>query len=295
MITSGNSTYDLGPVNWSWEFDSADEFIKVACDGKNTAGWNFFDGFDGGRVDRFYETSGREHARKIAYSGYKPGRDAVDRLKAIIEEKIGRKAKSYDCLYDVSGACVDVGVYLSGEPECMISFEEIETDHSQFVDIHFSSGVSASIETRDMIRNGAAVCALVDALEDAGKRVRLTWERSSSTGGVRGQPTCSVFVPLKDYNEPLDIDRLAFFTTTPITRRAMAWSVYSQAPMEVVRTMGLSKFKDIGSSPCDNPKYKAQGFADVWVGAMLATTEQESAEWVINQLKALGVKFESRE
>lgn len=266
------------------EFDDADAFIREATEAVNEQGWNYW---SGSLRPRFHGCSSVEEAKRLAKFGWPQGREAVERMKALIESGLGRRGRTFKCKWDVEGAIVDVGAYVSGEPECMVTFEEVEETKVGFVDIHFSAGVHAGIETEEMVRSGAAVCALIDALENMGRRVRLRWERSSTADG-EVPPTLSVSVVLKDYSQPLDMDRVAFFLTSPCARRPLAWSVFTLAPKAVREKCELGP-GSIGTGPANHPKYKD---AEVWISGMIGGTDAAAARWVLDKLAELGVSVQ---
>jgi hypothetical protein len=276
------------------EFADADEFIREATETKNEEGWNFFDSLKLAERDSFYGCANVEDAKRLAKFGWPEGRLAVEAMKVRIESRLGRHGRTFQCRWDVEGAVVDVGAYVSGEPECMVTFDEVETEKVGFVDIHFSAAVSAAVSTNEMIRNGAAIAALIDALESMGKRVRLRWERSSSKQpGKNLAPLISLSVVLKEYDQPLDLDRVAFFLTSPCARRALPWSIYTLAPKKIREWCGLHKGSAGPSTHPDNhPKYKN---AEVWVSAMISETDEGCVEWVLAKLAELGVSVSEGE
>lgn len=274
-------------MHYERHFESADAFFTAALHEKNEEGYSIWDAFGHDR-DMFYGCHNREHAERLARFGWPLGRQIVERMRTRIERSIGRVAPTHEVVWDVVGGSVDIGAYVSGVPECMMEFVEAPSTEEKFVDIHFSSGVNAGVTDEEMAQSGAAVAALVDALEASGKRCRVVWERSSEN---RRDETCSVTVVLKDYQHQVDLDRLAFFMTSPCARRALAWAIYAMSPDR--HSFGLSKgCRSPYSSPWDNPKYIDK--SDIWTGAMIAGTEQASAKWVQKKLATLGITVESR-
>jgi hypothetical protein len=136
--------------------------------------------------------------------------------------------------------------------------------------------------TREIQLHGAAVGALVDALESAGQRVKLTWERSSVSQS--GSARITLWMTLKEYNDSLDMDRLAFFLTHNAPRRPMAWQEYLKSGISI--SLGLSP----GTAKCHPWSNLALfGGVDIHVAHMHVNGEQEAAKWVLEQLAEHGI------
>ena len=117
---------------------------------------------------------------------------------------------------DVTGRTFDMGLYMSGVPECWISYPSKEPQFYRiFANIGLSFGISAEIAAR----RGAAVAALVEHIEARGIRVELTvgWDYSNGDD-------YSAHVRIKDFGEQLDIDRIAFALCDVALSRRIAFN-----------------------------------------------------------------------
>lgn len=262
---------------------TVDGFVRASTSGKDAHGKTYWSAA-AGQAD-FLGCSKAKDAFKLGMFGWAEGRAMIEAVKVEIDGKLGVHTKQYVPQYDVSGAYVDVGRFCEGVPECMLTFEEQETPQAGFVWIHVSTGVSGGVSSREIQLHGAAVGALVDALESVGQRVKLTWERSSQANGH----SITLWMPLKEYEEPLDLDRLAFFLTHNAPRRVMAWHEYLKAPGDLASSMGVTP----GSAACQpwsNPDLFPE--ADVRVACQHFYNEAGAARWVLEQLKELGITIE---
>ena len=71
----------------------------------------------------FTETANYAEAHKLAVDGWHAVRPEVEKLLATLSEQIDNRLDMVSELeYAVSGGAVDVGRWLTGEPECMFSF-----------------------------------------------------------------------------------------------------------------------------------------------------------------------------
>jgi hypothetical protein len=231
-------------------------------------------------------------AAEAANFGWPQGTELVNQMRAKISHRLGIKNRQLVTCQDVMGGMVDVPLFLSGVPDCMVSFEESETSQVGFVHVHISTGVGASVSTRDIQLQGAMVGALIDALESCNHRVKLTWERSSRSYDQVTQGI-TLWMVLKDYQESLDLDRLTFFLCNNAARRGIAWTNYLKSPEGVRTGNGI----DIGPGhatcfPCSNPDLFAG--ADVTIRHM-DVREEDCADWIIKEMERIGVAIDKAE
>lgn len=89
--------------------------------------------------------------------------------------------KSTKLFNDTSGEAIDMGLYLSGVPECFIRSEKI---HGSDVRLVFSPEVHVTSNPDALYLRGAAVLSIIDSLESQGNRVEL-WMGWDNTVGNR--------------------------------------------------------------------------------------------------------------
>jgi hypothetical protein len=129
--------------------------------------------------------------------------------------------------FDVTGESVDVGRYLSGEPECMIS--ELVTPQSAvkvLVNISAASACDATI----MFNRGIALAAIIHALQSSGRGVSLTIVENV-TGG-RGEHETTV--ELQRFGDYINPGRLAFWVAHPAALRRCVFR-YNEQQSNAVR------------------------------------------------------------
>lgn len=141
------------PKNYSFTFTEwVAEAARSAADHEKNADKTLGDpaftstdkGFMG--VDNFNE------ALKIATEGYIP-EGGFDSSVSIAE------SNSIEAALDVHGSVVDVGLYLTGEPECMWEFQQVPS--TKFIDLAINLGNPGRIEARDLFKYAAKVYALI--------------------------------------------------------------------------------------------------------------------------------------
>lgn len=138
--------------------------------------------------------------------------------------------------YDVAGSQVDVARFLEGDPECMVDYVS-PLGNAKTLDVYLNATVSASVPSSLIEARGAAVCAMIDALETSGTRVRLTWviALDALEACERGNRLI-LQARVKDYHAALDTDLVAFVFAHPAMLRQIGITLIEQAPNITVST-----------------------------------------------------------
>jgi hypothetical protein len=126
--------------------------------------------------------------------------------------------------FDVCGDSVDVGRYLSGEPECMIDHRmKIVPKQGRVIKMLVNVAASSMIDRDSMFRRGAVALRILDALEGSGYRCEVT------CGSVfRGATSYHASTVVKEADQPLDLDRMAFFLAHPSIERRLFFRIFEQ-------------------------------------------------------------------
>jgi hypothetical protein len=132
-----------------------------------------------------------------------------------------------------AGDEVDVGMFLSDEPECMVEYP-LEPKRKPVVKIVVSASFSAGIGAEEIYNRGAAVLAAIDLLEGSGVRVEVDLDMGTETGRNQFRRT----IPLKAADEALDRDKLAFAICHPATLRRLMFRLHEQSGQEGFERMG---------------------------------------------------------
>lgn len=127
--------------------------------------------------------------------------------------------------YDVAGFRPDVGRAIAGDPLSMIANgPELQT-RAPVVSLAMSLHVSAAIDADQIIYWGCAVASHIDALEAAGYRVDLSVFPTMGKGFDDGPDNwLACRVTLKAPEQPLDLDRLAFWLAHPAALRRLGFA-----------------------------------------------------------------------
>lgn len=229
-----------------------------------------------------------EQAIQFARYGWPEGLNLVTELAAKIGRIIGERVYRPAPVYAVAGAIVDVPRAIRGIPESMIAFPfQAETASGKIVKLVVGIGCRGDVTGKTIKTRGAAILALIDAIESAGYRVELWLD---SVGTIDGKALHFRF-PAKMAEEHLDRDRLAFALINPSMHRRIVFALREMADPELCRQGG----GQVGTVPMRQslPAEKSAYVIDNVDGNPDEFADSESATaWVFQQLDSLGVEYE---
>lgn len=224
--------------------------------------------------------------------------EGLERLRAAgraIESCIAIRIHTTQVIHDTSGASVDIGAFMTGEPECFISHEpDVKDGHGRVVTIAVQTSINAGVIAKRVETRGAAVLALVDMLELAGYQADLLL--ISSVAGHKRVGIEEV-VPVKQAGRVLDPGRMAFALMHPAAQRRISFSCQECRSAEVRRNIGIvphstyghpAPFTMQGHDHCDIEVPSLNG-SDTFLTAEWATT------WVLGELGKYGVVLEAED
>lgn len=177
-----------------------------------------------------------------------------------------------------------MGDYLAGHPEPYAAIRRKRDDanrkgKSPVIKVFVNLACSASISTKSLEARGAAVLAMVDAIEAAGFSAEVVVGSHSRFNG----DTYDYQVTVKRAGDKLNVNSVAFAMGNPDTfrrfifgAREAEFGIYSAQPIEWVDVP-----EDAIHIGCMNTEYGHK-----W------TTVEDSRAWVIEQLKAQGIDVE---
>ena len=197
-------------------------------------------------------TATYSEAIQLAKDGWTEGRiklaGALEDANAITRPDV----PEYRDAMDVCGYRPDIGLYCAGDPLNMVCSEPVPSKPV----IRMGVLIDAPGMTRvDRFLNyGAAVCSYVQQLELAGYRCELT--AISITGGSGGRLVYAVRV--KEADQPLEIDRLAFAFMNSANSRRLGFAVIEQHKefSEKVAGIGYGRADKLTKEEMDSPMFK---------------------------------------
>jgi hypothetical protein len=175
----------------------------------------------------WHGTANFQQALDLAGKGWAEGAAKAAELRASIDHAVHDviNARSSSYTFDVSGEFVDVGRYLSGEPECFgTDSQEAGNNVRPVVKLCVNIAASGAVSPESLVVRGAAIVAAIDILEALGRRVEV-WACKGSESRKAGKAAYEIHVLVKRADQPLDVDRLAFAVAHPACLRRLFFSV----------------------------------------------------------------------
>ena len=138
---------------------------------------------------------------------------------------------TFNPVWDVTGAEVDVARYLQGEPECMIDFPLTKTSKSgRVITLVASIGVSGAIKPETIIRRGQLIVALALALNSLGHAVEIWADKNSRAAKTRATMHAYQRVLVKGASDELDPAQIMFALAHPAMLRVLSFAINDGYP-----------------------------------------------------------------
>ena len=238
----------------------------------------------GGRNIRydFQHVRSFDEAVRLASAGWREGVKKSQEISSQIERRLVSKIERDDMNYDLTGEVLDIGRFCAGEPEHWGVWSQTYVDGpgTKLVHVVVNGTASAVVDKSILIARGAAIAALVNLMELAGYRAKITLCYATKAGST-------IKVSLKDHDVSLDEDKLAYALTHPATFRCLGFSVWDSVKSHEVQSR-LSRGYDC---PIDLPPDER---GDVYLGMMHGndptwSTVEASEKWVTKTMENLGI------
>ncbi len=235
-------------------------------------------------------TASLPEAVNLAVDGWHDVRPEVQRLFDSLESQLSLALdEQYAIRYDYSGDSVDMGRYVSGDPECMMDYvTEPQARMGKVVRLHVA-GIASSYVSAEQIRaRGVAVCALVDVLHKMGVGIEL-WTEQCYQHPFKDSKAYSMLVKLHDSADMLDIDDIMFAIAHPSMLRRIGFAGVEQ--MEWAKDYVGSGYGRVMNMQCAD----MVGDVDVTVeklqnGGQWGTESdilKDPVSWVLNTVRGL--------
>ncbi|GIG68115.1 DUF7192 family protein [Phytomonospora endophytica] len=212
----------------------------------------------GGGRDRNDEWAGAtwEEALRLAVDGWTVPLTEVEVTVGALRERagLGSSVTSLEPVWDVTGAEVDVGAYLSGVPECMVDAVPRRVSRRGRVVSFLITGSYEHTTPHEQVRNrGLALAALCAAIIAAGHGVEI-WSGYATMVGPARDIRASAVARVISAGERLDVGRLIFAVAHPAMLRRLWFSVWDGQDPVVARTVRDAHYgRPLSSLPGDLP------------------------------------------
>lgn len=170
-------------------------------------GWDLGVGFDG--------------ALRLAREGWSDGaKSFADKLAAHMPPH----NKTASWRYDVAGELPDIGRFLAGDPAHMRRHGHPK-GHKPVINIAVNNALSSAASAQQMTNYGAALVAIIDKIENAGRRVELTVHNVTNCSGAR----VSVGWVVKYADDAFDLASVAFSLAHPASVRRIVFAMMERS------------------------------------------------------------------
>lgn len=135
----------------------------------------------------------------------------------------GYRAETF---FDTAGAYVDMGRYLSGEPDCMVDYQFQQVNEIRpVVTVACNVAVLASVDADAIRARGEATVAAIQAIETSGRSVEVWADMTSKccADGYRDK-SVRVSVLIKRAGDVFDIGKFMFCMTSPAMFRVFGFN-----------------------------------------------------------------------
>lgn len=232
-----------------------------------------------------------DSAIELAYKGYPKAREHAEPFRNLVLESISPYLIKPKPRYDMVGEIVDQPRYLSGMPDPFLTryepLEGITTEgktkriYRILVNLTYICYTSAD----EILNRGAAIAALVDLLEEQGKRaevIGVTHVKAFDANKIY----LTNFIPIKDAGQPLDIDFIYFVLAHPAMLRRFAFSVWETYPQGIRERIGIPGGYGRPATPNDTID------SDLYFPEIIDTSafgdQVKTKKWIISILRKEG-------
>lgn len=175
---------------------------------------------------KFTHVESASEALDLARNGWS---DEMSATLSVADDAIAKVQTEHTLLtfvptFDVQGCDVDLGRYLSGEPECMVDYPLTPiVKAGRVITVCASMSISGAVSTVAMIRRGQAVTALALALSKLGYALEVWVDLTGKPMGGNGK-TSVTRVLVKSAHDVTDPERLLFALAHPAMLRVFGFA-----------------------------------------------------------------------
>jgi hypothetical protein len=267
-------------------FRSMTAFVNAADDGDETIQDR------GSREPRYDDWAGgasMADAVGLARTGWPEGRTSIMQLAAELESSLVGSLPIETVTYDVTGDFVDMGRFVSGEPEAMgaIVDSAITRNASRPRIVHMVNNFAASsgVSPESISWRGAGIVAAIHLLERHRIRVRLDLVQAVRAMGTEVYYELRIAAKLPE--QPMQIDKLAFCTMHPAMLRRLVFSIEETESAEVREGLGFKTYGGYGA-----PTTIREAFGDVYIDKLIGNLDRDDTlDWIRQTLQAQGIKI----
>ena len=220
------------------------EFVQLAERVKNESNGTYFNGMNcsslrSGQRD-WSGTSSLGEAIDLAYTGWPEGRSRLERLreKLAIERLLPTSQRIRE-FRDVSGDEPNVDLFLCGEPEHMVTLEEVALRQGgKLIHICVNRSAASSVSSERITRRGLALLIAIETLMVLGYSLELSIMQSVKS---KYEPEYfDIMIPVLHAGDPISMDSFAFLLMHPAVLRRLIFAAEETEDDRLRRSFGFN-------------------------------------------------------
>lgn len=202
--------------------------------------------------------------------------------------------------YDIHGSYVDIGRYVDGEPENMVTWEEEMVDikrrqHGKILKMVCPISASCYVDQDVLIVYGATMAALADALEHGGYRVELHIAEATIPHGDKGE-VMLYDVLVKEAQFQMDLNDISFSLIHPAVLRRFMFAAGERETEDIRSHWGFHSSGGYGI-PAEEIIEEYAGDIEIpsinKFNSQIGTNLDKSMEWIEMRLGGLGIELDA--
>lgn len=176
-----------------------------------------------------------------ARKGYPAVSEKINKLSASMFEKLSKYCMKPDPAYVTEGSILDVGRWVSGEPEHWLIMDEAESliSGKRVARITYNIAASAAVERKVLEAKGAAIVTLVKLLDYSGIRTELELVMRTTGGYGETSQHGTYAIAVKTASQDLDLDLVSFAIGHVASFRRLGFSVMETFPPDIRANVGI--------------------------------------------------------
>ncbi len=186
-------------------------------------------------------------AREYAEMGWK---EKADELRDMMSRVFKYSHENTASNWDVTGECVDIGRFMTGEPECMLNHNVPEIRTTK---IMVNIAAVCDADARLLFNRGIGIAAAVYALQANGITVCLHVGESVSSRSGR-YDNHETMIEVNGFDQYIDPARLAFWLSHPAALRRCIFRYNEQQNSEIRSDFGFRTYGGYGTPSEMNAK-----------------------------------------
>ncbi len=238
-------------------------------------------------------TATLDEAVTLARRGWKEGIKALDGMRMSVEHQLEGTVPIPETRHRLYGNVINMGRHMQGKPDVFMHRVDSaimrETGKPRVIRLVFNATVSGSISADTILRRGAAACVLAETLELHRMRVQIELAFATSNR-IEGGDVIEHRLVVKQFGEPLALDKLSFFLSHPASLRRLFFALLEHEDKADRARFGIGR--DFGASMGFPGEVEDQG--DIYLPRIVSNTDWSPAlttMWLTETLKEQGLKL----